>query len=84
MKIEKKYLANNINRENNSCKICIEVPWSQKSLQQIYSRVDEYLPYEFAGITKINRVEPIDYIKETKTLILEVEIDLNGFDLSED
>lgn len=84
MKIEKQYIANNYDKETQTCKIALETPWDQTSTAYIYSRLDDALPEELKGIPAVVQVSPISYNNETKTFVLEVVIDVQDIDFEDE
>lgn len=73
-----------MDKESQTCKVCIETPWDATSLSQLYSRLDEVLPDDLAGTAGINFATPIHYNPEEQTFVVELVIDLQDLDLHED
>lgn len=84
MKIDKQYLINNMDKQSKTCKVCIETPWNYTSLSNLYSQLDQVLPESMVGSVGIDCIIPIKYNEETKTFIIELEINLQDTDLNED
>lgn len=85
MKIDKQYLFNNRNKEENTCKICVETPWNQTNITGVYAAVDKALPEELAELgLAVLEYKPISYDRETDTFILEVVICLEGVEFEEE
>lgn len=70
-----------MDKQSETCKVYIETPWDHTSLSSLYSQLDQALPESMAGRAGINSANPIKYNEETKTFIIELEIDLQGIDL---
>lgn len=84
MKIDKQYITNNRDKEAQTCKVAIEVPWNRTSLSSVYSHLDEAMPEEIKGIYSIVDYHPISFERETDTFVLEVVIDVQDIDFEDE
>lgn len=72
--ITKSQLKDLVN-DKNRFKINFEVPWNETSLSRLYDKISDN--FQCGSLIDIISVEPIEFIQERQSLIVEFELDIS-------